>query len=73
MHVEYAKEANGPSYDNLSLTVEATKKTPNQYDIKQIVTRHIFKWTALVTAVTIPIITVVVPTLLEIPNKVISK
>ena len=69
MHVEYRKEDNEPSNDNLSSTVEATKKTPNQYGIKQIVTRSIFKWTALVTTVTILIITVVVPTLLEITKQ----
>ena len=69
MHVEYTTENNEPSYDNLSTTVEATKKTPKQYGIKQIVTKPTFKWTALVTTITILIIMIVVPTVLEITKQ----
>ena len=69
MHVEYTKEEHEPSYDNLTTTVGATKKTTKAYGIRQIVTKPIFKWTAVVTILTVVTIIVVVPTVLEITNE----
>ena len=76
MHVEYTKEDHEPSYDNLTTTVGATKKTSKTYGIRQIVTKAIFKWTVLVTTLTVLTIIVVVPTVLEITkdgNKQMNK
>ena len=69
MNVECTKEDNEPSYDNLTTTVGATKKTSKSYGIRQIVTKPIFKWTVLVTIVTVLTIIIVVPTVLEITKE----
>ena len=66
MQVEYIKEDHEPSYDNLTTTVKENKKTSKAYAKTQILTRPVFKWTALVVAVTILIIVIVVPTVLEV-------
>ena len=69
MQVEYNKEDHEPSYDNLTSPVKENKKTPKAYDITQVLTRPVFKWTALVVAVTTLIIVIVVPTVLEVTKQ----
>ena len=69
MQLEYTKEDQEPSYDNLNPSIRKSKQTPQTYGIRQIFEKPIFKWTALATVLTILTIIIVFPTVLEVTKQ----
>ena len=69
MQLEYKKEDQEPSYDNLNPAIEKSKQTPKPYGIRQIIEKPVFKWTAKATVLTTLTIIIVVPTALEVTKQ----
>ena len=69
MQLEYKKEDQESSYDNLNPTIGTSKQTPKPYGIRQIVEKPVFKWTAIATVLTILTVIIVVPTVLEVTRQ----
>ena len=69
MKGEFTKDENELCYASVQETVQDSKAKPKMGQLKTIMTRPAFKWTAVVILATLGIITVVVPTALEMTKK----
>ena len=67
MQAKYAKDEDDPSYDNLQSTVCKSKNASKVDNIRLLLKRPVFKWTAVViTTITVLSVMNIVPTILEI-------
>ena len=67
MQAKYAKDEDDPSYDNLQSTVCTSKNASKVDNIRRLLKRPVFKWTAVViTTITVLSVMTIVPTILEI-------
>ena len=69
MKGEFTKDENELCYANVQEMVQDSKTKPKMCQLKTIMTRPAFKWTVVVILATLAIITVVVPTALEVTKK----
>ena len=68
MQKKCSKDENEPSYDNVEPTV-GEKKTSKTDRIKLLLTRPLFKWTAIFTILAILVVVIVVRTVLEVTRQ----
>ena len=66
MNGEVAKDENELCYVNVQETVQERKTQSSMDRMKMIMTKPAFTWTALAILITLVIITVVLPTVLEV-------
>ena len=66
MQAKYAKDEDDPSYDNLQSTVCKSKNASKVDNIRLLLKRPVFKWTAVITTITVLSVMTIVPTILEI-------
>ena len=66
MQAKYAKDEDDPSYDNLQSTVCKGRNTSKVDSIRLLLKRPVFKWTAVITTITVFSVIITVPTVLEL-------
>ena len=65
MQSKYTKDKNDPSCLNVHSTVCKGRKTSKVDHVRPILKRPVFKWTAVITTITVLSAIIVVPTVLE--------
>ena len=67
--MQYSKDENEPSYDNVHRVVHGRNPTSKIDRIRLMVSRPVFKWTAVITIIAMLAVLVVVPTVLEVTRQ----